>query len=128
MIDIVDALDLLKSCVRDRGADYRARPRRGQRGSRRARYYECRPGSNSIVGLALIKADVSAATATLLTNCSVGEAIASGSAPKEFTLGAVVTLRAAQTMERRGHDWGSCLQAGVQAAARFIELIPDSAL
>jgi hypothetical protein len=54
VIDIIDALDLLDGCVRDRGADYRPPRRRGS--------------ADGIVNLALVKAasaDVDAFSVTL---------------------------------------------------------------
>jgi hypothetical protein len=125
MIDIVDALDLLDSCVRDRGAAFRSPRRRGSAVSPRGRYYSCPAAGDSIVNLALIKAGVPLPALSRLANKTVADGYASGLDPLDLTLGAVVVLRAAESMERRGHAWGSCLQAALQAASRFIELIPD---
>ncbi|MDT4943473.1 MAG: hypothetical protein QOH14_206 [Pseudonocardiales bacterium] len=125
MIDIVDALDLLDSCVRDRGAGFRSPRRRGSAAAPRGRYYSCPAARDSIVNLALIKAGVPQPALSRLASKTVADVYASGLHPLDLTLGAVVVLRAAESKERRGHAWGSCLQAALQAASRFIELIPD---
>jgi hypothetical protein len=125
VIDIVDTIDLLDSCVRDRGAGYLSPHRRGSADSRRGRHYTCPRATDSIVSLALIKAGVPPSAVSRVANSTVADVYAAGLHPLSVTLGAVVALRAAESMERRGHTWGSCLQAAVRAASRFIELIPD---
>jgi hypothetical protein len=125
MIDIVEALDLLDSCVRDRGADYRSRRRPGAPGSRTERYYTCPAATETIVQLALIKAGAPHSAIGQLANGTVADFYASGPDSINLTLGAVVALRAAESGERLGHTWGVCLQAALRAASRFVELIPD---
>jgi hypothetical protein len=125
MIDIVDALDLLDACVRDRGAGFRSPRRRGSAASPQGRYFSCPAVRDSIVNLALIKAGVPLPAVSRLADKAVADVYASGRSPLDLTLGAVAVLRAAESMERRGHAWGLCLQAAVDAASRFIELIPD---
>jgi hypothetical protein len=125
MIDIVDALDLLDACVRDRGAGFRSPRRRGSAASPRGRYFSCPAARDSIVNLALIKAGVPLSAVNRLADKTVADVYSSGLHPLDLTLGAVAVLRAAESMERRGHAWGSCLQGAADAASRFIELIPD---
>jgi hypothetical protein len=125
-MDIVDALDLLDSCVRDRGADYRPRRRHGSAGSPTGRIYQCAAATDSIVDLALIKGGVPHAGAGRLARRLVADPYPPGPDPFNLTLGAAVVLRAAGSAERLGKTWRSCLQAGLQAAATFVELIPDS--
>jgi hypothetical protein len=124
VIDIVDAIDLLDSCVHDRGDGYRSPHRRGSA--------DAGPGGNSgpaatdsIMSLALIKAGVQGPAVSRVANSTLADVHAAGLLPLNLTLGAVVALRAAESMERRGHTWGSCLQAALRAASRFVELIPD---
>jgi hypothetical protein len=125
MIDIVAALDLLDNCVRDRGADYRSRGRRGSADSRSGRYYTCPAATDSIVKLALIKAGAQHSAVDRLTNGSVADFYVSGPDSLNLTLGAVVAFRAAESKERLGHTWGLCLEAALHTASRFVELIPD---
>jgi hypothetical protein len=103
MIDIVDALDLLDSWVCQRGSDYRsahrgqvARPRTG-----RHSYYACRDATDSVVTSGLTR---------------IGP---------NLTLGAVVVLRAAASVQRQGGTRGASRDAGLRAASRFVELVPD---
>jgi hypothetical protein len=125
MIDIVDALDVLDSCVADRGADYRSRRRRNWAVPLSERYYHCPAPAESIVSLALIKAGAPQSSVGLLSHKSIADVYATDRARLNLTLGAVVALRAAESMERLGHSWGSCREAALQAASRFVELIPD---
>ena len=125
MIDIVEALDLLESCVRDRGADYRSRHRCSSAGPRSGRRYRCPRATDSIVKRALTKAGAQPSAVGRLTSGTVADFYASGPDSLNLTLGAVVVLRAAESMDRLGHTWGSSLQAALQAASRFVELIPD---
>jgi hypothetical protein len=128
VIDIVEALDLLDNCVRDRGADYRSRPRRGSVDSRSGHYYTCPAATDSIVKLALVKAGAPHSAVDRLTHGTVGDFYASGPDSLNLTLGAVVAFRAAESKEGLGHTWGLCLQAALHAASRFVELIPDGVL
>jgi hypothetical protein len=125
VIDIVDTIHLLDSCVRDRGAGYRSPHRRGSADSRLGRCYTCPGATDSIVNLALIKAGVPPSAVGRVANSTVAVVSASRTHPVALTLGAVVALRAAESMERRGHTWGSCLQTAARTASRFIEVIPD---
>lgn len=125
MIDIVEALDLLDNCVRDRGADYRSRHRCSSAVPRSGRRYRCPTATDSIVKLALIKAGAPQSAVGRLTSGTVADFYASGPDSLNLTLGAVVALRAAESMDRLGHTWGVCLQAALRAATRFVELIPD---
>jgi hypothetical protein len=125
MIDIVDTIDLLDSCVRDRGAGYRSPHRRDLADSRRGRSSNYPAATDSIVSLALIRAGAPMSAVSRVANSTVAEAYAAGLHPLNLTLGAVVALRAAESTERRGQTWGSCLQAALRAASRFIEVIPE---
>jgi hypothetical protein len=125
MIDIVGALDLLDSCVRDRGESYRSTLQLGP-DSRGGRRYPTYPAvTDSIVTLVLTKAGAPPTTISRLAATSVGDAYASGERDLDLTVGAVVVLRAAESMERRGETWGLARQAAVQAASRFADLILD---
>lgn len=115
LIDIVDALDLLDGCVRDREPPIVRRRRRGLAVFRSGCYYSCPAGTDSIVDLALIKAGAPPAAVSRLASI-VGDPYASGRRPLNLRLGAVVALRAAESMERRGQTWGMCLQAAMRAA------------
>ncbi|MCU1655350.1 MAG: hypothetical protein JWO57_6 [Pseudonocardiales bacterium] len=105
MIDIVDALDLLERCVQDRRAGHRS--------------------GNGIVALALTKGGMPLTEVSRLADTPIGDAYAAGRRPLNLTLGAVVVLRAADSVERRGQPWGLALQAALRAASRYAELIPD---
>jgi hypothetical protein len=107
MIDIVDALDLLDSCVRDRGANYRP----------------FTAATDSIVTLALTKAGAPRGAIEPLVHTAVADLYAPGRPPLNLTLGAVAVLRAAHSVERRGETWAVSLQAAQRAASRFAELI-----
>jgi hypothetical protein len=107
MIDIVDALDLLDRCVRDRRVD--APPAQ----------------TDGIVAMALSKAGTPLTTLGPLSGTPVADAYASGRHPLNLTLGAVAVFRAAESAERRGQTWAMSLQAARLAASRFVELIPD---
>jgi hypothetical protein len=48
-----------------------------------------------------------------------------GASSLDLSLGAVVVLHAADSAELRGQTWAMCLQAALEAASRFVELIPD---
>jgi hypothetical protein len=125
VIDIVEALDLLESCVRDRGAGYRS-PRRGLPGVSRTGANDAFPtATDSIVTLALSKAGAPLTALSPLTQLSVADVYASGRHPVGLTLGAVVVFRAAEAAQRRGQTWAMSLQAALLAASRFVELIPD---
>jgi hypothetical protein len=125
VIDIVDALDLVDSCVRDRGEDYRALPRRLAAVSPIKPKAEAPGVSDSIVTLALRKAGAPLTVLSALAHAPVADVYASGRPDLNLTLGAVVVFRAAESAERRGQTWAMSRQAALQAAARFVELIPD---
>jgi hypothetical protein len=123
VIDIVDALELLDSCVRDRGASYRSTHRRGSAGSLSRRYPTCPTATDSIVTLALTKAGTPLSAISRLAHTSVGDAYASGEHDLNLTVGAVAVFRAAQSTERRGETWGRARQAAMRVASRFAELM-----
>jgi hypothetical protein len=125
MIDIVDALDLLDSCVRDRGPGYRSLPRRLRAVSPTGVDDAFPAATESIVTLALSKAGAPLTALRLLAHTPVADVYASGRHRLNLTLGAVVVLRAAESMERHGQTWAMSLQAARRAASRFVELIPD---
>jgi hypothetical protein len=114
-VDIVDALDLLGSCVRDRGEGHRSR-RRGD---------GVPTATDSIVILALTKAGAPLTALRPLTHTPIADLYASGQHPLPLTLGAVVVFRAAESEDRRGQTWGMSLQAALRAASRFVDLVPD---
>jgi hypothetical protein len=125
-IDLVDALDLLESCVRDRGEGYRSPHRRlpavSPTGSGDAFPTAT---DNSIVTLALSKAGAPLTALISLASTPIADLYASGRHPLNLTLGAVVVFRAAESAERRGQTWAMSLQAALRAASRFVDLIPD---
>jgi hypothetical protein len=125
MIDIVEALDLLERCVRDRGDGYRS-PQHGSAASRGRRHPTCSKAANRIVALALTKGGTPLTEVSRLADTPIGDAYAAGRHSLNLTLGAVVVLRAAESVERRGQTWGLALKAALGAASRFAELIPDS--
>jgi hypothetical protein len=124
MIDIVDALDLLNSCVRDRGENYRSPALDESTASASWRYDAGRAVTDDIVTRALASAATPTTTGSWLMRGSVVDAYASGQNPFNLTLGAVIVLRAAQSTERRGATWGASLEAALRGASRFVELIP----
>jgi hypothetical protein len=128
VIDIVDALDLLDSCVRDRGEDYRSLRRRLPAVSRTGRNDAFPAATDSIVTLALTKAGAPLIALSPLAHTSVADVYASERHRINLTLGAVVVFRAAESVERRGQTWAMSLQAALRAASRFVELIPDRVL
>jgi hypothetical protein len=115
-IDMVDALDLLDSCVRDHGEDYRSLRRRDAFPT----------ATDSIVTLALSKAGAPLSALSPLAHTPIADLYASGRQPLPLTLGAVVVFRAAESADRRGQTWAMSYQAALRAASRFVELIPDS--
>jgi hypothetical protein len=125
VIDIVDALDLLDSCVRDRGASYRPGPRRLAAVSPDGLDDAAPAAADGIVTLALRKAGAPRTALSALAHMPVADVYASGRFPLDLTLGAVVVLRAAESVERRGQTWAMSLQAALRAASRFVDLIPD---
>jgi hypothetical protein len=128
VIDIVDALDLLDSCVRDRGEGYRSLRRRLPAVPRTGGNDACPAATDSIVTLALTKAGAPLTALRPLAHTSVADVYASGRHRINLTLGAVVVFRAAESVERRGQTWAMSLQAALRAASRFVELIPDRVL
>jgi hypothetical protein len=116
VIDIVDALDLLASCVRDRGEGYRSLHPRDALPS----------ATDSVVIYALSKAGAPLTALSPLAHTPIADLYASGRHPLPLTLGAVVVFRAAESEDRRGHTWGMSLEAALRAASRFVELAPDS--
>ncbi|MDQ1731609.1 MAG: hypothetical protein QOK10_1768 [Pseudonocardiales bacterium] len=127
MIDIVDALDLLEACVADRGADYCSSRRAGSATSRSERFYDCPAPADSIVGFALTKAGVPPAAVDPLGLWSIAELHGSQPGAVRLTLGALVVLRAAESADRLGQAWGSCVRAALRAVPPFLELIPERA-
>jgi hypothetical protein len=125
-LDIVDALELLDRCVRERGEDYRSLPDRLPAGSPTGAD-EAFPGeTDRIVTLALSKAGAPRQALSALAHTSLADLYASGRHPFDLTLGAVVVFRAAESVERRGQTWATALQAASRAASRLLDLIPDS--
>jgi hypothetical protein len=120
-LDIVDALNLLDRCVRERGEGYRSLPDRLSAGPDDA----SPAATDGIVTLALSKAGAPRTALSPLAHTPVADVYASGRSPLDLTLGAVVVFRAAESLERRGQTWAASLQAAVRAASRFLELIPD---
>jgi hypothetical protein len=121
-LDIVDALDLLDRCVRERGEGYRSLPQRLSAGTD-----DASPAApDGIVTLALSKAGAPRTALGPLAHTPVVEGGAAGRARPNLTLGAVVVFRAAESVERRGQTWAMSLQAAERAASKFLELIPDS--
>jgi hypothetical protein len=115
VIDIIDALDLLDRCVRDRGDGYRSLSRGDAFPT----------ATDSIVALALSKAGAPLTALSPLAHTPIAELYASGRPPLPLTLGAVVVFRAAESVDRRGQTWATSYQAALRAASRFVELIPD---
>jgi hypothetical protein len=125
VIDIVDALNLLDSCVRDRGNDYRSPPRRLAAVSPTEPQGEASAATDSIVTCALRKAGAPLAVLSALAYTPIADVYASGPPDLNLTLGAVVVFRAAEAAERLGQTWAMSLEAALRVAARFVELIPD---
>jgi hypothetical protein len=123
MIDIVDALDLIDRCVHERGDSYRSPRSRDPAGPVSRRFPTCPAASDSIVTLVLTKAGTPHAVISGLASTSVADAYASGERDLNLTVGAVVVLRAAQAVERRGQTWGVAREAAVRAASRFADLM-----
>jgi hypothetical protein len=128
VIDILDALDVLDSCVRDRGESHRPAGRHGSASGPRSRYARCAPVSDSITTQVLTRAGAPSAAISRLAGRSIGDAYASGERDLGVTVGAVAVLRAAESVERDGGTWGLAQEAAVRAAARFVDLIPAEAL
>jgi hypothetical protein len=124
MIDIVDALDLLNSCVRDRDENYRSPALDESTASASWRYDAGRAVTDDIVTRALASAATPTTTGSWLIRRSVVDAYASGQNPFNLTLGAVIVLRAAELTDRRGETWGLSVAAAMRAASRFVEPIP----
>jgi hypothetical protein len=86
MIDIVDALDLLVSCVRDRGENYRSPALDESTASAIWRYDVDRAVTGDIVTRALASAATPTTTGRWLIRRSVVDAYASGQNPFNLTL------------------------------------------
>jgi hypothetical protein len=125
MTDIVDALELLDSCVRDHGRNHRSPTRNESAASPIGGQDTGRAATDSIVTLAMAKAGTAITSVSRPAGTSIGAAYAAGQNPLNLTLGAVVVLRAAESVERRGETWAMAFQAALRAASRFLELLPD---
>jgi hypothetical protein len=125
MIDIVDALELLGSCVRERGESYQPPCRRLPTASPTESEDRYPAARDSIITLALSKAGAPPEALNAVAHMPIVEVYASGRPPLDLSLGAVVVLHAADSAELRGQAWAMCLQAALEAASRFVELIPD---
>jgi hypothetical protein len=125
VIDIGYALDLLDSCVRDRGEDNQRAPRHPAVVSPPGAECISPAAAGSFVVAALGKADAPPAALRALTHTSIADVYASGLPALNLTLGAVVVFRAAESAERRGLTWAMSLEAALRTASRFADLIPD---
>lgn len=126
MIDIVDVLDLLESCVRDHGECHRP-PARNESAMRPIEGQDTgRAATDSLVTLAMARAGTPIAADRRLAGTSVGVAYAAGQNPFNLTLGAVVVFSAAESAERCGQTWGIAFQAALRAASKYLDLLPDS--
>jgi hypothetical protein len=125
MIDIVDALELLGSCVRERGESYQPPCRRLPAVSPTESEDMDPAARHSIVTLALGKAGAPPEALSAVAHLPIVAAYTAGCPPLDLSLGAVVVLHAAESAELRGQTWAMSLQAALDAASRFIELIPD---
>jgi hypothetical protein len=114
LIDIGDALDLLARAANEGG--------RGYAGSQ-ARLYALNGEPKSIVGHALLLANVDADDLEVMRGHWVRDLYREARLPVDLTLGALIVLDAAQ----RSEDLGSCgdevLDDATAAAARFLDLI-----
>jgi hypothetical protein len=114
LIDIGDALDLLARAANEGG--------RGYAGSQ-ARLYALNGEPKSIVGHALLLANVDADDLEVMRGHRVRDLYREARLPVDLTLGALIVLDAAQ----RSEDLGSCgdevLDDATAAAARFLDLI-----
>ncbi|MFL6163552.1 MAG: hypothetical protein ACJ74U_15170 [Jatrophihabitantaceae bacterium] len=125
VIDIGYALDLLDSCVRDRGEYYQPPPDAWRSHPPAEPEHRWAPAGDSMVVLAVRKAGAPQTALSALANTPIAEVYASGCPALNLTLGAVVVLHAAESAERRGQTWAMAQQAALRAASRFLELIPD---
>jgi hypothetical protein len=127
MIDIVEALDLLDGCVRERGSSYRTPGRPALRSTDGGHPDVERPATEGIVALAMTKGGVAPGEVSRLAGRHIADVYSPGrDRCLNLTVGAVVVFRAAELVERRGETWGACLQGAVRTAARFVEVLPDS--
>jgi hypothetical protein len=125
MIDIVDALELLGSCIRERGESYQPPYRRLPAVSPTEPEDKGSAARDSIVTLALGKAGAPPNALSAVAHLLIVDAYTAGRPPLDLSLGAVVVLHAAESAELRGQTWAMSLQAALDAASRFVELIPD---
>jgi hypothetical protein len=120
VIDISRALDLLAAAVEQKGECFVY-----VAGQRQSCLYTTDGGPQCLVGRALSLADVSDNDLNSLGDRGVRELYRQGSLPVRLTLGALAVLDAAQRGQDRGYAWGDALEYAVDAAVRFLDLIPD---
>jgi hypothetical protein len=126
VIDICAALGLLAAAVERRGADFVYRSIRMDK----PRYFACRHanrgGPDCIVGQALALANVGARELEAIDDHGIRELYLRGKLPVPLTLGAVMVFEAAKRSQDRGHRWGDVLAHAAAAAAKFLDLLPDT--
>jgi hypothetical protein len=122
VIDIGHALDLLAAAVRERDA---ALVYVG--GVRQPGPAESDGEPRRLVGRALSLEQVPNDDLLQVDDLGVRELARRGSLPVQLTLGALVVLDAAQRAQDRGSAWGDALDHAINAATRFLALIPDCA-
>ena len=127
-IDVVDALDLLDHCVRERGQGYRTTTRPRTPGLRTDRDPSLRSAvrRDGIVNHALLRSVVLGAVDYVADPGTGTDVGAAGWDASVLTLGASVVFRAAESTDRRGGTWGEAQADALQAVARFVAVIPDS--
>jgi hypothetical protein len=114
LIDIGDALDLLARAANEGG--------RGYAGSQ-ARLYALNGEPKSIVGHALLLANVDADDLEVMRGHRVRDLYREARLPVDLTLGALIVLDATQRSDDGGSCWDDVLDDATAAAARFLELI-----
>ncbi|HEY2296138.1 MAG TPA: hypothetical protein VGH43_00305 [Jatrophihabitans sp.] len=113
-LDIGDGLDLLATAARDFGG-YNVKYRNAM--------YSFGGQAQSIVGRALLDANLTVRDLEALPDHRLRDLYRAGLLPVELTLGAVIVLDAAQRSENSGSSGEDVLADATAAAARFLDLI-----
>ena len=126
VIDVGTALDLLAAAVEHQGADFVYRPVWiGE-----SRYFSClyanRGAPDCVVGHALALAGVCVRELEAMGDDGVRDLYLRGELPFTLTLGALAVFHAAQQSQDRGCRWGDVLKDATDAAAKFLDLLPDT--
>ena len=114
IVDVGTALDILDACLGSRDADEHSLIRIDE------------PGD--LLRFALAQVDL--APEDLFSSPLIPDKMANAdpAAPRVFTLGALIALRAADRAQRLGGCWHCSVDAARSAVIKYLELVPDRPL